>query len=140
MAHGDLMSAPSWVGAVAAKDLRTAGISTLEALMEHAGPDLQETAGLAAGLGWRSQRIASVRLLDHWRACLAGQERHMLGEYSRGLTAPCSGTTLSPPSSFAPAQTNRSVIVLFLSFCMLDCLFRKAGEVFSLRTFILGFK
>ncbi|KAI3359707.1 hypothetical protein L3Q82_013813 [Scortum barcoo] len=89
MAHGDLMSAPSWVGAAVAKDLRTAGISTLEALMEHAGPDLQETARLAAGLGWRSQRSVG-RLLDHWRACLTGQERRMLGEYSRGQTAHCS--------------------------------------------------
>ncbi|KAI3369590.1 hypothetical protein L3Q82_024474, partial [Scortum barcoo] len=87
MAHGDLMSAPSWVGAAVAKDLRTAGISTLGALMEYAGPDLQETAGLAAGLGWRSQRSVG-RLLDHWRACLAGQERRMLGEYSRVIKLP----------------------------------------------------
>ncbi|KAI3351106.1 hypothetical protein L3Q82_005668 [Scortum barcoo] len=79
MGHGGLMSAPSWVGAAVAKDLRTAGISTLGALMEYTGPDLQETAGLAAGLGWRSQRIV-CRLLSHWRACLTGQERHMLGE------------------------------------------------------------
>ncbi|KAI3365342.1 hypothetical protein L3Q82_010130 [Scortum barcoo] len=89
MAHGGLMSAPSWVGAAVAKDLRTAGISTLGALMEYAGPDLQETARLAAGLGWRSQRSVG-RLLDHWRACLTGQERRMLGEYSRDQTAPCS--------------------------------------------------
>ncbi|KAI3359013.1 hypothetical protein L3Q82_015397 [Scortum barcoo] len=102
----DLMSAPSWVGAVAAKDLRTAGISTLGALMEHAGPDLQETAGLAAGLGWRSQRSVG-RLLDHWRACLTGQERRMLGEYSRGQTAPCSDDPFPLPHHSAPAQTNR---------------------------------
>ncbi|KAI3377433.1 hypothetical protein L3Q82_008410 [Scortum barcoo] len=57
--------------------------------MEHTGLDLQETAGLAAGLGWRSQRSVG-RVLSHWRACLAGQERRMLGEYSRGQTAPCS--------------------------------------------------
>ncbi|KAI3376860.1 hypothetical protein L3Q82_000116 [Scortum barcoo] len=129
MAHGDLMSAPSWVGAVAAKDLRTAGISTLEALMEHAGPDLQETAGLAAGLGWRSQRSVG-RLLDHWRACLTGQERRMLGEYSRGQTAPCSDDPF-PSLIICPSSNQQGEVNLkeakgkVLSALMVRCLNRQ---------------
>ncbi|KAI3356822.1 hypothetical protein L3Q82_003337 [Scortum barcoo] len=101
MAHGDLMSAPSWVGAVAAKDLRTAGISTLEALMEHAGPDLQETAGLAAGLGWRSQRSVG-RLLDHWRACLDGTGASHAGKSTAVVKLPPVLTTLFPSLIILP--------------------------------------
>ncbi len=85
LGHGGLLSAPSWAGAAVAGALRTAGISSLGAMLEYTGPDLQETAGFAAGLGWSSQRIVG-QLLDHWRSCLTGQERHLLGGYSRGLT------------------------------------------------------
>ena len=87
--HRGLLSVLSLGGAAVAETLRTAGIITLGAMLEYTGPDLQETAGLAARLGWRSQRIVG-RLLSHWRACLTGKERHLLGEYSRGLNAPCS--------------------------------------------------
>ncbi|KAI3376787.1 hypothetical protein L3Q82_000387 [Scortum barcoo] len=105
------------------------GISTLGALMEYTGPDLQETAGLAAGLGWRSQRIVG-RLLDHWRACLTGQERHMLGEYSRGLTAPCSDDPF-PSLIICPSSNQQGEVNLkeakgkVLSALMVRCLNRQ---------------
>ena len=88
LGHGGLLSVPSWAGAAVTEDFTTTGISTLGAALEYTGPELQGAAGLAAGLGWRSERIVG-RLLSHWRSCLTGQERHLLREYSRGVTAPC---------------------------------------------------
>ncbi len=88
LGHEGLLTAPSWAGAAVVEAFSTAGISTLGAMLEFTGPDLQETAGLAAGLGWRSQRIVG-RLLSHWRNCLTEQERRLLGDYSCGLIVPC---------------------------------------------------
>ena len=110
LVHGGLLSAPHWAGLTVTKDLEAAGISTLEALLEHTGPDLQGEAGLAAGLGWRSLRIVG-RLLSHWRAGLTGEERHLLGEYSRGLTAPCADDPF--PSIFiCPGADQQSQVSL----------------------------
>ena len=94
LGHGGLLSTPSWGGAAVVEALSTAGITTLGAMLEYTGPNLQETADLAAGLEWRSQRIFG-RLLSHWRTCLTGKECHQLGDYSRGLNAPCSDDLFS---------------------------------------------
>lgn len=87
LAHGGLLSALAWAGVTVSKAFRRAEICTFGVFLEYAGPHLQDMAGLAATLGWRSQRII-CQLLDHWRGCLTGEECHPIGDYSRGLITP----------------------------------------------------
>lgn len=64
------------------------------------GPELKNAAGLAAGLGGRSERIVG-RLLDHWRSCLTGHEHLLLTDYSGGVTVPRPDDPF-PPLSVRP--------------------------------------
>lgn len=76
LAHLTLQS----IGGLGLQEVRpTARVTTLGALLEATGPDLQETTELEARLGWRSKRNVE-RLPSHWRVCLMGQERQLLRE------------------------------------------------------------
>ena len=69
-------------------------------MVNFTGPELQNAAGLAAGLGGRSERIMG-RLLDNWRICLTGHEHLLLTDYSGGVTVPRPGDPF-PPLSVRP--------------------------------------
>ncbi|GLD71482.1 uncharacterized protein AKAME5_002280400, partial [Lates japonicus] len=60
-----------------------AGATTLGQVVELAGPQLQDSAGLALKLGFRSRRVTKL-LLDHWRKRLSGHELLMLDAFSSG--------------------------------------------------------
>ncbi|GLD74285.1 uncharacterized protein AKAME5_002561400, partial [Lates japonicus] len=60
-----------------------AGVATLGQVVELAGPQLQDSAGLALKLGFRSRRVTKL-LLDHWRKRLSGHELLMLDAFSSG--------------------------------------------------------
>ncbi|KAK0155411.1 Transposon TX1 uncharacterized protein [Merluccius polli] len=107
---GGLLGAPQWAGVAVAEALRKAGITSLGAVVEYAGTDLQETTGLAAVLGWRSRRIIG-QLLDHWRAGLTGQEWRLLGDYSHGFTAPCSDDPF-PSLTICPSSDQQGEVSL----------------------------
>ena len=100
LVHGGRLSAPCWVGAAVTEAFNRAGISTLGNMITFTGSDLQNAAGLVAGLGGRSKRILG-RLQDHWRSSLMGHECLLLTNYSGGMTVP-SPDDLFPTLSVHP--------------------------------------
>ncbi|KAL7403461.1 hypothetical protein ABVT39_000853 [Epinephelus coioides] len=63
----------------------TARVTALGQVVELAGPQLQDSAGLALKLGLRSSRDAK-QLLDHWKKRMSGHELLMLDTFSSGET------------------------------------------------------
>ncbi|KAI3376197.1 hypothetical protein L3Q82_016397 [Scortum barcoo] len=107
MAHGGLMSAPSWVGAAVhegpqdCRDFYSWGLDGVR----WAGPTGDSEVGSWSGVEIAEERRSTAGSLESLSE--AGQERRMLGEYSRGQTAPCSDDPFPLPHHSAPAQTNR---------------------------------
>lgn len=75
--HGTILDLPSWAGPSLVSRLQTAGVFTLGQVVELAGPQLQDPAGLASRLGLKSSRVTK-QLLDHWRGKLSRKELLML--------------------------------------------------------------
>ncbi|GLD69060.1 uncharacterized protein AKAME5_002037300 [Lates japonicus] len=78
-----IVKVKSGTGPFLASRLQAAGVTTLGQVVELAGPQLQDSAGLALKLGFRSRRVTKL-LLDHWRKRLSGHELLMLDAFSSG--------------------------------------------------------
>ena len=66
---------------------RSALVTTLGQEVELARPRLQDSAGLASKVGFRSNRVVK-QLLDHWRKRPSSHELLMLDTFSSGETTP----------------------------------------------------
>lgn len=82
--NGGCLDTPCWAGSAVAEVFCRAGILTFGSVVNIAGPELDNAAVVAAGLGVRSVKIIS-KLLEHWKRCLTGHECLLLNECSNGL-------------------------------------------------------
>ncbi|KAE8284777.1 hypothetical protein D5F01_LYC16212 [Larimichthys crocea] len=85
--HGTIFDCLGWGGPSLSARLQAAGVTTLGQVVELAGPQLQDSAGLASRLGLRSSRVTQ-QLLDHWKRILSGHECLMLDTFCSGTSKP----------------------------------------------------
>lgn len=70
--HGGHLDTPCWAGSAVAEVFCRAEILTFGSVVNIAGPELDNAAAQAAGLGVRFVQMIS-KLLEYWKHSLTGQ-------------------------------------------------------------------
>lgn len=107
--HGGRLNTPCWAASAVAEVFCRVGNLTFGSVVNIAGPELDNPAAQAAGLGVRFVQIIS-KLLEYLKRCLTGHKCLLLNEHSDGLIVPHTG---DPFPCFGIHHSSLTVQVLF---------------------------